>query len=113
MLLGLILAAASQSAAPAPPAAACGASGACRARMSADELVRAAEKLVFAGQYEAAKPFIEALKAAPDKTFERRFLAGYVAVETAQYDEAVENFRAILEDDPKQTRVRQIGRAHV
>lgn len=80
--------------------------------MTADELVAAAEKLVFAGQYEAAKPFIDALKAAPDKTFERRFLAGYVAVETGQYDQAIEQFRAILADDPKQTRVRlELARA--
>jgi tetratricopeptide (TPR) repeat protein len=112
VLLGLILAAASQSAVPAPPPAACDADGVCRARMTADELVRAAEKLVFAGQYEAALPFIEALKAAPDKTFERRFLAGYVAAETGRYDEAIENFRAILADDPKQTRVRlELARA--
>jgi outer membrane protein len=112
VLLGLILAAASQPAAPAPSAAACDASGACSARMTADELVRAAEKLVFARQYDAARPFIEALKAAPDKAFERRFLAGYVAVETGQYDEAVEQFRAILADDPKQTRVRlELARA--
>lgn len=113
MLLGLILAAASQpTATPAQPPAACDASGTCRARMTADELVRAAEKLVFAGQYEEAKPFIEALRAAPDKTFERRFLAGYVAAETGDYDEAIDQFRAILADDPKQTRVRlELARA--
>lgn len=112
MLLGLVLAATQTLSAPAQPATACDASGACRARMTADELVAAAEKLVFAGQFEAARPFIDALKAVPSKTFERRFLAGFVAAETKNYDEAIANFRAILADDPKQTRVRlELARA--
>ncbi len=113
MLLGLVLAAAAQaSATPAEPAAACDTSGACRARMTADELVRAAEKLVFDRQVDAAQPFSDALRAVPDKTFERRFLSGYVAVETGAYDEAIAQFRAILADDPKQTRVRlELARA--
>ncbi len=112
MLLGLLLAAASQPAVPASPVAACDASGACSARMTADELVRAAEKLVFARQFDAARPFIEALAAVPEKTFERRFLLGYVATETGRYDEAIAQFRAILADDPKQGRVRlELARA--
>lgn len=98
---------------PAPgPAASCDAAGNCTARLSGDELLAAAERLVAARQFEEAKPFIAALEHVPGKALERRFLAGYVAVETGAVDEAIGYFRAILADDPGQTRVRlELARA--
>ena len=108
MLALALLAAAPAAALPAT----CDAAGACSARMSADQLLAAAERLVQARQYEAARPFLAALAVVPGRALERRFLAGFIAVETGDIGEAVTQFRAILADDPRQTRVRlELARA--
>jgi outer membrane protein len=100
------------AAATGAPASTCRADGQCSARLTADQLVAAAERLVLARQFDAARPFIAALAHVRGREFERRFLAGYVAVETGDTAEAIAQFRAILQDDPKQTRVRlELARA--
>jgi hypothetical protein len=87
-------------------------SGKCVYRLTAEQMVAQAEALVRAGDYEAAKPLVAAMAQAPQLNLQRRFLAGFIASETGDLDGAVKNFRAILEDDPSQTRVRlELARA--
>ncbi|MFD1610870.1 surface lipoprotein assembly modifier [Sphingomonas tabacisoli] len=107
MLLALLAVAAAAS-----PQAVCDTAGNCSARLTGDQLLAAAENLVHARQFDAARPLIAALENVPGKELERRFLAGYVAVETGDTKEAIAQFRAILAKDPKQTRVRlELARA--
>jgi len=90
----------------------CAPDGPCTVRMSAVQLLRTAEKLVLERKFDEARPMIAALENAPELTMERRFLEGYVAVETGDLDTAIADFRAILNDHPKQTRVRlELARA--
>ena len=99
-------------AAAASPQAVCDTAGNCSARLTGDQLLAAAEKLVLARRFDEARPLIAALENVPGKELERRFLAGYVAVETGHTKEAIAEFRAILARDPKQTRVRlELARA--
>lgn len=86
--------------------------GKCVYRLTAEQMVARAEALVRAGDYEAAKPLVAAMAQAPQLSLQRHFLAGFIASETGDLDGAVKNFRAILEDDPSQTRVRlELARA--
>ena len=78
----------------------------CKARLTADELLNEAQKLVLARRFDEAKPLIAALAAVPSLHFETQFLTGYVAEQTGDYKHAESIFRAILVTDPKQTRVR-------
>ncbi|NNM76152.1 DUF560 domain-containing protein [Sphingomonas sp. ID1715] len=94
------------------PAPACDATGTCSARLTGDELLATAEKLVLAREFDAARPLIAALEQVPGKQMERHFLAGYVAIETGAVKEAITEFRAALAIDPSQTRVRlELARA--
>jgi outer membrane protein len=114
MLITALLAAsaATSPAAPADVMTSCDAAGACTARMTGDALLAAAERLVLARQFDAARPLIAALENVPGREMERRFLAGYVAVETGDVKEAIHQFRAILASQPRQTRVRmELARA--
>jgi hypothetical protein len=108
MILHLLAAVAAAASSP----ASCDAAGHCTARLTGDELLAATEKLVLAREFDAARPMIAALENVPGHEIERRFLAGYVAVETGDTKEAIAQFRAILAKDPKQTRVRlELARA--
>jgi hypothetical protein len=78
----------------------------CKARLTADEMLNEVQKLVLAKRFDEAKPLIAALAAVPSLHFETQFLSGYVAEQTGDYKNAEAIFRAILVDDPKQTRVR-------
>lgn len=94
------------------PARASEADGSVTVRLTPAELLATAERMVLNRQFEAAKPLVAALAATPEYTLERRFLTGYIAVETGHVDEAIAEFRAILASDPKQTRVRlELARA--
>jgi hypothetical protein len=94
----------------APPAAAQNASdcadGTCRIRLTPQQLEAAAERLVRARRFDEAKPLVAALAQAPDFRMQSRFLTGYIAAETGHPDQAAEQYRAILADDPGQTGVR-------
>ena len=78
----------------------------CKARLTPSELLGEADNLVLARRFDEARPLIAALTAVPALHFEAQFLAGYVAEQTGDLKQAEAIFRAILVDDPKQTRVR-------
>jgi hypothetical protein len=88
------------------------ADGKCVYRLTPQQLVAKAEELVLARRFDEARPLLEALEQAPGVTLQRRFLTGYIAVETGDPETAIREFRAILADDPEQTRVRlELARA--
>lgn len=103
--LVLILAGAALAAPDAPPAPRC-TGGSCALKLTGDQLVTAAEKLVRQRRFAEAEPLITALAQAPQYRVQHLFLTGYIAAETGRYDDAIAAFRNILEIDPKQTRVR-------
>ena len=82
------------------------ANGLCTMRMTAPELLRATEKLVFARRFDEARPLIEALRQAPEMSMEANFLHGYVATETGDLKGGEKAFRAVLRDRPELTRAR-------
>ncbi|TPG20503.1 DUF560 domain-containing protein [Sphingomonas koreensis] len=82
------------------------ASGACRVRLTPDQLEAAVERLIKAKRFAEAAPLIEALRKAPGYLMKSRFLAGYVAEQTGDYGHAASYYRTILADDPRQTGVR-------
>lgn len=84
----------------------------CTYRVTPKELLAKAEQLVLARDFATAQPLIDAMAKAPELDLQRRFLVGYMAVETGDVDTAIANFRAILNNDPSQTRVRlELARA--
>lgn len=94
------------AAAPAPLAEPeCGA-GYCAMRMTAPELLTAAEQLVLNKQYDEAKPLVAALEKAPELAMERQFLEGYIAAETGDLPTATAKFRRVLALRPDMTRAR-------
>lgn len=90
------------------------ADGTCEVQLTPAQLLAGAEKLVAAYRFDEAKPLIEALKQAPGYTMQIRFLTGYIAAEKGDYRAAAEQYKAILADDPSQTRVRlELGKAMI
>jgi outer membrane protein len=88
------------------------ADGVCKLRLTAEQVLAKADSLVSQHDFAAAAPFITALENAPQFAMERRFLAGYSAIETGDVDTAITQFRAILNNHPEQTRVRlELARA--
>ena len=84
----------------------------CVANVTAAQLFKEAERLVSLHRFDEAQPMLEALKQTPEFAMERRFLSGYAAIETGKVDQAISEFRAILNDHPEQTRVRlELARA--
>lgn len=77
-----------------------------RITLTPAQLLAAAERLVARGQHEGARPLVEALKLAPAYRLQSRFLSGLIARETGDLQGAADQFKAILADDPRQTRVR-------
>ena len=83
----------------------------CKARLTADQLLGEIQQLIEAKRYDEAKPLLAAIATVPSLKFESRFLTGYVAEQTGDYGRAEAMFRAILVEDPTQTRVRlELGR---
>lgn len=110
----LCLAAAAPAAAPAAAqqAASSCSFGICQVRMTPEQLLAQAEALVRARRFADAEPLIAALAQAPAMKLQSRFLAGYAASEQGDYAHAASTFKAILADDPGQTRVRlELARA--
>lgn len=101
----------------APPAAAEGVeadcvAGICQVRLTPPELLQRAETLVRARRFDEADVLIQALGQAPEMRLQSRFLEGYSASEKGNFAHAADIFKAILTDDPKQTRVRlELARA--
>ncbi|UIJ47233.1 surface lipoprotein assembly modifier [Sphingomonas cannabina] len=76
------------------------------------QLLAQAEALVQAKRFADAEPLIAALSRSPEMRLQARFLAGYAAAEQGDYKRASELFKAILADNPGQTRVRlELARA--
>ena len=114
LCLGLTVPAAAQDATPATPqssAPECIA-GICQIKLTPQQLLARAETLVRERRFAEAEPLIAALEQAPEMKLQSRFLAGYAASEQGDYKRASNVFKAILTDDPKQTRVRlELARA--
>ena len=84
----------------------------CHYRVTAEQLLREADRLVSLHLFDEAAPLLKALEATPQFAMERRFLQGYAAVEQGRLDDAIGLFRAVLVDHPEQTRVRlELARA--
>lgn len=75
-------------------------------RLTPQQLLAAAESLVAQARYLEAKPLVEALRFAPGYKLQTRFLLGYIAAKTGELETAADHYKAILADDPRQTRVR-------
>jgi hypothetical protein len=80
--------------------------GICTVRLTAPQLLAAAEKAVSAQRYDEARPMLAALTHAPEMAMERHFLQGYVAAQTNELKTAESEFRAVLRDRPDMTRAR-------
>ena len=84
----------------------------CSITLTPAQLLQQAEWSVKQRQFDAARPLIDALAAVPQYDLQRHFLAGYIAVETGQLDDAIAHFRAALVGHPKDTRTRlELARA--
>ena len=82
------------------------AAGVCTVRTNASDLLAHIEALVRDRHFDEARPLLAALSQAPGYRLETRFLKGVIAAETGDLKGAEAQYRAILVDDPKQTRVR-------
>lgn len=78
----------------------------CRARLTAPQLLGEIQALIDAGRFVDARPMVAALASVSTMKLEYRFLSGFIAQQTNDLDGAVRFYRAILVDDPSQTRVR-------
>lgn len=101
------------AASPAAAQSAPGCDGAnCRISLTPQQLLASADGLVAKGLHAQAKPLLEALRLAPGYKMQSRFLLGLIASEAGDPQTAAEHFKAILADDPRQTRVRlELGKA--
>ena len=87
------------------PIRACGTED-CTVKVSATFVVQRAEQLIVAGKYDQAQPWLDMLAIAPDFQLEYHFLSGLMALGKEDYAGAERHYRAILDQDPTQTRVR-------
>lgn len=84
----------------------------CRISLTPQQLLASADGLVAKGLHAEAKPLLEALRLAPGYKMQSRFLLGMIASRSGDPHAAAEHFKAILADDPRQTRVRlELGKA--
>lgn len=84
----------------------------CKARLTADQLLAEVQALIAAKRFDEARPMLAALEAVPAMALERRFLTGMVAAAEGDHAAAARQYKAILSDDPSQTRVRlELARA--
>lgn len=79
---------------------------ACEARLTPDQLLAQVQALVAQARYAEARPLLAALAEAPGMKLPFRFLSGYIAQQSNDLATAAHFYRAILVDDPGQTRVR-------
>lgn len=92
----------------------CDANGKCHLRVTPRQLLAKAEALIQQKNYQAALPLVNALGQVPELQMQQRFLAGFIAIETGDVDDAIKKFRSILNDNPGQTRVRlELARAYL
>ncbi len=80
--------------------------GRCEARLTPQQLLGEVQALIAQGRYPEARPLLAALAQAPGLRLEYRFLSGFVAQKTGDLAGAADFYKAILTDDPGQTRVR-------
>jgi outer membrane protein len=80
--------------------------GNCHYRVTPAQLLAQAETYVTNRDFAAAKPLLDALGQVPEMALQQRFLTGFIAAETGDLKLAESTFRAILQSDPGQTRVR-------
>lgn len=80
--------------------------GVCTLRVTAPQLLAAAENAVLEKRYDEARPMLAALTNAPELKMERHFLQGYLAAQTNELKAAETEFRAVLRDRPDMTRAR-------
>ncbi len=78
----------------------------CKARLTPDQVIGEAVELLHQKRYSEARPMIEALTQVPELKLQSRFLHGMLAAATGDHKSAAAQYRAILADDPSQTRVR-------
>lgn len=84
----------------------------CSYRVTAEQMLHEADRLVSLHLFDEAAPLLKALEAAPKFAMERQFLQGYSAIHQGRVDDAIGLFRAVLVDHPEQTRVRlELARA--
>lgn len=83
----------------------------CKARLTPDQLFGEVQTLMQAKRYDDAQPLVAALSGMPQFKLESRFLSGQIAAARGDHMLAASFYRAILADDPSQTRVRlELGR---
>jgi tetratricopeptide (TPR) repeat protein len=83
----------------------------CKARLTPDQLFGEVQSLMQAKRYDDAQPLVAALSTVPQFKLESRFLSGQIAAAKGNHVQAASFYRAILADDPSQTRVRlELGR---
>ncbi|MBW6522631.1 DUF560 domain-containing protein [Sphingomonas sp. RHCKR47] len=100
--------------AQAPAPAGCTRTARCEVRLTAPQLLASAERLVQAGRYPEARALLTALRLAPGFTMQTRFLTGFMAAQEGDLATAAREYKAILADDPNQTRVRlELGRTMI
>ncbi len=80
--------------------------GVCSYRLSAQQLLTIASRMVMDSKYAEARPLVAALRQAPEMTVPYNFLEGLIALETGDPKAAARRFRQILKDRPGETRVR-------
>lgn len=83
----------------------------CKARLTPDQLAGEAQLLIEQKRFDEAEPMVAALLTLPDHKLEGRFLSGMLASGRGDHAKAANFYKAILVDDPSQTRVRlELGR---
>jgi hypothetical protein len=84
----------------------------CQVLLTPQQLLGAIERLVVEKRFSDARALIAALQQAPGFTLQTRFLTGYMAAQEGDFASAARAYKAILADDPGQTRVRlELSRA--
>lgn len=84
----------------------------CVVTLTPQQMLGAIERLVVEKRFSDARALIAALQQAPGFTLQTRFLTGYMAAQEGDFAGAARAYKAILADDPSQTRVRlELSRA--
>ncbi|MBR0551312.1 surface lipoprotein assembly modifier [Stakelama marina] len=78
----------------------------CKARLTPEQLLGETQVLIRDKRYDEAKVLLAALSKIPELRFETRYLTGMVAAATGDNQTAADEYKAILANDPSQTRVR-------
>lgn len=86
----------------------------CVIHLTPAQLLAAAERLVQANRFDEARALLRALALAPGFALQTRFLTGFMAQQQGDLAGAARAYKAILADDPSQTRVRlELGRTMI